>query len=389
MKKKTLSELQEALAGKETEVRTIAEKAVTEKRAITADEQTSLDNLKNEIRTLKVDIMSYSEDPKPNQTPTIITSKTPMKEKRNLITEIFESIQTRKAFSVEICNEKEIEKRAGLQATVAGQGIENVATETRPIIIPSYGQNILEKIGVTMINNPVGDIKVPRYTGSTWGWAGENAASADGAGTFSEVTLKPKRATGYIDVSRRLLEQDSYDILAKLYQDIANGYYKLLEQTIFGAAAGTANKPAGIFNTVAPATVSDYASFLGVEASLVDAGYEGKFYIANSAGYEALRNLSKPDAVVADTHKNKTIAGLSIVDNNTVSGVPLLVSPNMNPGTPSYAIGDFSNIWVANWQGMNILADPYTQAGNFYIRLHFNADVDAALVAPSVKTATF
>ena len=51
----------------------------------------------------------------------------------------------------------------------------------------------------------VGNVSIPKYSGSNVTWETEVGAASDGAGTFSEVELSPKRLTAYIDVSKQLL----------------------------------------------------------------------------------------------------------------------------------------------------------------------------------------
>lgn len=78
----------------------------------------------------------------------------------------------------------------------------------------------------------VGNVSIPTYDGSTVGWAGEVDAAADGAGTFGEVELSPKRLTAYVDISKQFLIQDSVSAEALLRKDIVDAISNKLEATI-------------------------------------------------------------------------------------------------------------------------------------------------------------
>ena len=91
----------------------------------------------------------------------------------------------------------------------------------------------------------VGNISIPKYSGSTVTWEGEVGAASDGAGTFSEVELSPKRLTAYIDVSKQFLLQDSVSAEAMLRNDIVKAISNKLEATILGDEVGSNKIAAG------------------------------------------------------------------------------------------------------------------------------------------------
>ena len=94
----------------------------------------------------------------------------------------------------------------------------------------------------------VGNVSIPVDSGSNVGWAGEIEAATNGAGSFSEVVLEPKRITAYIDVSKQFLLQDSVSAEALLRADIVRAISNKLEATILGDAVGNSKQPAGLFN---------------------------------------------------------------------------------------------------------------------------------------------
>ena len=84
--------------------------------------------------------------------------------------------------------------------TVTAEGEDVVATELFDILKPSRAKNVLSQAGAKFMSGLVGNVQVPVMSKSNVTWEGETAAAKDGAGTFSHVTLSPKRLTAFIDI---------------------------------------------------------------------------------------------------------------------------------------------------------------------------------------------
>lgn len=206
----------------------------------------------------------------------------------------------------------------------------------------------------------VGNISIPKYSGSTVTWEGEVGAASDGAGTFSEVELSPKRLTAYIDVSKQFLLQDSVSAEAMLRNDIVKAISNKLEATILGDEAGSNKIPAGIFNGASAATLT-YAGTVDMESELDEANVMGEYcYIVSPKAKAALRKAAKGDNgfVMEDGEVN----GIKVLCTSAAKGVVL---------------GNFSDYVIAQWGAIDLTIDPYTQAANGKVRLVINAYFDA------------
>ncbi|GAG62157.1 unnamed protein product, partial [marine sediment metagenome] len=87
-------------------------------------------------------------------------------------------------------------------AGVATHGQEIVSEDKLSILAPLRANLVLVKAGANFISGLVGNVSIPTYSGSTATWKSEVVTADDGAGTFDEVDLAPKRLTTYIDVSK-------------------------------------------------------------------------------------------------------------------------------------------------------------------------------------------
>ena len=263
-----------------------------------------------------------------------------------------------------------VEERAdtddAIVATVATQGKEIVETEKLNILAPLYGKSILSEVGATFLTGLVGNISIPRYSGSTVGWKGEMIAADNGEGAFDTVELSPKRLTAYIDISKQFLVQDSVGAEEMLRADIVNALMAKLEQTIFGDAQGDATKPQGIFYNAEEVNPS-YSAVCEAEADVTDFTGDKRFVMSPSMRAQ---------------FKQTTISGEQtdlrlLMEGNEVNGYP--VSASSNVLKEGWAFGDFRELVVAQWGAIDIVVDPYTLATKNAIRLVINAFFDAAV----------
>ena len=256
-----------------------------------------------------------------------------------------------------------VEERSDIQATVATHGQEVVAEDKLNILGPLRDALVMTKAGAVYMTGLVGNVSIPTYDGANVGWQGEIDPATDGAGTFGEVLLSPKRLTAYLDVSKQFLIQDSASAEALLKNDIVKALSNKLEATILGDGAGSANEPEGIFSNSAATYTKDYNGTVDMEEALEAANVTGNYtYIINPADKATLRK-AKTDAG----------SGQFVYSDGEINGIPALVT-NACLGI---VVGDFSNYVIAQWGGIDLTVDPYTQARNGKIRLVINAYFDA------------
>ena len=259
------------------------------------------------------------------------------------------------------------EQRAAI--TVATEGEDVVVTDFTNILEPLRAKNVLVAAGAKYLAGLTGDLQVPTMTASNVTWEGETAAASDGAGTFDHVKLQPKRLTAYVDVSKQFLVQDSLDAENLIRQDIVNAINSKLEATILGSAAGTTTKPAGIFYSASALdSISDFGDLVDMEADVMDANVQGECkYILSNKAKAALRTMQRG----GDGTRN-------VMEGGEIDGTAAFATSNVE--SKNIAYGDFSNLCIAQWGGIDITVDPYSQATNGKVRLVVNAFFDAKVL---------
>lgn len=261
--------------------------------------------------------------------------------------------------------------------TVTAEGEDVVATDLFDILKPLRAKNVLSQAGAKFMSGLVGNVQVPVMSKSNVTWEGETAAAKDGAGSFSHVTLSPKRLTAFVDISKQMIAQDSVDVESAIREDLVNAINSKLEETVLGATAGSATQPAGIFATIKPTAVADFAALVNKESDVEDANVIGECkYILSNKAKAALRSMSKSTKSTQLVYENGAVDGTVALNTSNVAG-------------KNYVYGDFSNLAIGSWGGVDLTVDPYTKAADGMIRIVVNMYVDAQVLrAAAFATGT-
>lgn len=265
------------------------------------------------------------------------------------------------------------EERATVTVTAEGEDV--VATELFDILTPLRAKNVLVNAGARFMGNLVGNVQVPIMSTSNVTWEGETASAQDGAPTFTHKTLSPKRLTAYIDISKQMIAQDSIGVENAIRQDLVNAINSKLEATILGSAAGSTTQPEGIFHAVTATSVADFADVCDKEADVDDANVLGECaYVMSNKAKSAMRSMIKGTNATGMVYENGEVDGTKAYNTSNVSGT-------------NYVYGDFSNLAIGSWGGVDLTVDPYTKAADGQIRLVVNMFVDAVVLRPEAFAA--
>lgn len=356
--------------------------AEKELRKLNEGEESELTSIKKEIVDLDSQIKQIEEESKRNYKP---QTKTKSMEKFSLLKAINDVANSRqldeRAQEVVTAGQNEfrkagqgfsgqivlpIEERADIQATVATAGQENVAEDKLSILEPLRANLVLVQAGASYMTGLSGNVSIPVYSGSNVGWEGEVADAKDGAGTFNEINLQPKRLTAFIDVSKQFLIQDSNSAEEMLKRDIVAAISNKLEATILGDAAGSNTIPAGIFNGVTADTAAiTYKDIVKMEADLEAENVRGDIkYIVSPSAKADLKTTDKG-----------TDTGKYLMEGNEVNGYPVLCTSAV--ADKGVVMGNWSDYVIGQWGGIDLTVDPFTQAANGKVRLVINAYFDA------------
>ena len=252
--------------------------------------------------------------------------------------------------------------------SVANEGEDVVQTDVYDVWEPLRADNVLVNAGMRVYSGLVGDVQIPLYSKGNVQWKGETASAEDGNGSFTNVTLSPKRITGKFPISLQFLAQTTPDVEACIRRDIALSVMEKIESTILGSAAGTSTQPAGLAYTLSPTEISDYSYLTAAEADLESYNFSNLHFVASPHFKGAMKSMIKGT--------NNTDM---VFNGGQIDEYPTEVTSNV---ASSYAfVGDFSNLALGLWDEVRIdtVADSATLSDG-QIMIIVNAFADAKLV---------
>lgn len=374
-------ERQERLINLREELQTIISTGEAEQRELAENENTRLAEIRSEIDALEAEIKEEENRNKEIKNNSKTETKT-MKEVRlyNLIKGVVNGNLTDE--ERQYVNGQKINYRTIQAQGEAGTGIENVPEDKKSLDVAIRNASVLNRLGCTWFGNAVGDISIPKYSGSNVGWAGEIEAATSGDGQFTEVILQPKRLTAVLDISKTFLAQDSNDAEAILMRDLAEAVAEKLDKTVFGAESGTTTRPAGLFvedadylTTGGTISAITYDDVLDLEQAVEEKNGTNFVFVSSVPVKYALKGT-------------QMASGLQMVYNaGEIDGYKAIVSNSVEKG--GVIAMDPRDLAVATWSGVEITVDPFTKAAENQIRLVVNYLVDAKLRGDRIAAAIF
>ena len=231
--------------------------------------------------------------------------------------------------------------------------------------------------GARMLGGLSGDVKIPKKTAAaSASWiATEGGAASESEMTVGQVSMTPKTLGAYTDITRQLLIQSSLDVEALVRDDLAQSIALAIDLAGL-EGSGASGQPTGILNTSGVNTVTAFAAANPTFAEVVtletavaeDNALLGNLaYIMPAAMYGALKT----------TEKATNTAQFVVEPGGTINGYRAIVS---NQGTAgNLYFGNFSDLLVGMFGGLDIVVDPYTNSTSGTIRVVALQSMDVAV----------
>lgn len=232
--------------------------------------------------------------------------------------------------------------------------------------------------GARMLGGLSGDVKIPKKTATASAAfiSSEGGASSESEMTVGSVSLTPRTLGAFTDITRQLMIQSSLDVEALVRDDLAQSIALAID---LGAlvGSGTSGQPTGIKNTSGinvvdfgtGITVPTWAQVIEMETKVREdnALGLGGSYISNATMYGALKAVEK----AANT------AQFVVGPDGNMNGYNTIVSNQVGAGDLYF--GDFSQLLIGMFGGLDIVVDPHTQATSGTVRVVALQSVDVAV----------
>jgi HK97 family phage major capsid protein/HK97 family phage prohead protease len=240
---------------------------------------------------------------------------------------------------------------------------------------------LINALGATVLRDLVGNVDIPRQTGRATGyWIDPEGAAITGASnpTLDQVSLSPKTVGAYTDVSRRLLLQSSLDIESLVRNDLAKVIALMIDYAAI-AGTGLSNTPKGIIHQDNIGSLNWATAATPSWAKIVE--LETKVDVANAATSKAVYLMeSLMRGKLKTTEISSGYPQFIMQSDGSVNGYKSAVSNQV----PDYNVifGDFSDVILAFWSGLDLTVDPFTNATSGKVRVIALQDCDVALRRP-------
>lgn len=219
-------------------------------------------------------------------------------------------------------------------------------------------KSVVAEAGARMMTNLIGNVAVPKQTGAATGYwvSTEGGTPTESTQALGQLSLSPKTVGAFTDYTRQFMLQSSLDAEAFVRDDFA----KVLALKIDLAAlygSGSSGEPQGVKNTsgintqdFAGAGAPTWANIVGMESS-VD---------ADNALMGSMAYIFHPTLVgtLKTTEKASSTGQFIWEANNTVNGYRALRTTQMTSDEALF--GNWDDLIVAMWGGLDITVDPYT-----------------------------
>ena len=367
--------------------------ASAEGRDLTSDEQSNFDSLNEKVEELNKMAVRAESFEKLQATKAVkeVTENTPSEVRDYSFQDAMHQAATGRLEGLV----KEMDQEARNEARYTGQSFKGIAIPssilTRAAVATAAGNAtevmawtdqleanlVLASAGANFYSG-VDNMKFPVFSAINSGFVAETGGSAPAAnGTASSVTLEPKKLISIVNVSAEAIAQNA-SIEAALRRNMAQSVAATLEEALLGTA-DVSNAPQSIFaDATTSATGVTASDWIDMETSLIENGVQINgarlAYLLDPSAYATVKALAQ-------------VSNVSPIWDNArkeLNGYFSFVSPNVgNGGTAGkdHALfGDFSKVHIAQFGGLDVIYDIYTNAGTGEPRYILTSLVDGDAV---------
>jgi len=244
---------------------------------------------------------------------------------------------------------------------------------------------VLVQMGTQFLTGLVGNVDIARKTSATTAaWEGEVDAGAEASPAWDKISLTPNRLGAYIQLSKRLINQTSTSA-EKIAQDdierairLAVEYEAIVGTVTSGGILATSGIGSVLGGTTGAAVAWSHVVDLEKEVAVDDADIGSLGYITNPKVVGKLKQTAigtyQPNIMAPG---DKTLNGYNL---GVTTLVPSTLDKGASTGVCSALIfGNFSDLLIANWAGLDVVIDPYTDAKTSLVNVIVNSWWDVAV----------
>lgn len=279
---------------------------------------------------------------------------------------------------------------AGQKYTAAADGGNLIEEMSAKYTEALRNKLVVAGLGATVLTNLVGTLPVIGASDISASWQAEGNDVTVSKATFAKATMTPHRNSAMVAFTKDLLRQTSLDVEALLYEKLMNAHAQLIETAAI-AGTGENNQPTGILNTTGIGSVAmgtnggaiSWAKVVELETKVNENNAnKGKLaYLTNAKVNGALKTTARGtnlDYILSGANPNM-LNGYRYDFSNVV---PADLTKGTGTALSAMVFGNWEDLWIGEWGGMDLVVDPYTLAASAQVRLVMNCWNDVKVVEP-------
>lgn len=251
---------------------------------------------------------------------------------------------------------------------------------------------VVARLGATVLTDLVGTFTAISSSAIQASWEGEATETDIKKTSYTKMSMTPHRSSVSVAITKDLLRQTSFDVEKDLLDKITSAHANLLEKAAI-SGTGSGNQPTGILETTGIGSVAMGANGGAIDwKHIVELETEVNSKNANRGSLAYLSN-AKVNGVLKVTEMAQGTARFLLSNEapKILNGYPFdwtnLVPDNLTKGTAdskcsALIFGNFQDLYIGQWGGIDIVVDPYTGARTGEVNMTLNAWNDVKVVEP-------
>lgn len=251
---------------------------------------------------------------------------------------------------------------------------------------------VVARLGATVLTDLVGTFTAISSSAIQASWEGEATKTDVKKTSYTKMSMTPHRSAVSVAITKDLLRQTSFDVERDLLDKITSAHASLLERAAI-SGSGSGNQPTGILNTTGIGSVAMGANGGAIDwKHIVALETEVNSKSANRGSLAYLSNAKVNGALkVTEIAAGTARFLLSNEAPKVLNGYPFdwtnLVPADLTKGTAAtkcsaLIFGNFNDLYLGQWGGIDIVVDPYTGARTGEVYMTLNAWNDVKVVEP-------
>lgn len=258
-----------------------------------------------------------------------------------------------------------------------------IATELSSQFIPALRPNIvLNRLGATTFNGLQGNVDIPGGNAiATATWEGETDQAANTDPSTRLVELRPNRLAAITTLSKRLITQSSVDAENWVRGELSNAIARAVD---YAGINGNGGDIDGILGTSGVNEISFAGAVTRAKLVKLMTKIDVENYRSNSMAF-VMHPVIKGELLNLEVDSG---SGMFVMNpgNNMLLGYNVEttthVLTNIGGSATAVIFGDYSQLAIANWGGVDIIVDPYVRAEYGQVRLIINSEWDIKVLQP-------